>query len=72
MWRLYTDARRLSTNKARKKGRCQPKKVVSSGEMEGADLRVFLGIVDRFKKTCLATFRQHQAWIDGQVVELGV
>lgn len=39
--------------------------------MEGADLRVFLGIVDRFKKTCLATFRQHQAWIDGQVVELG-
>ena len=31
------------------------------GEMEGADLRVFLGIVERFKKSCLITFRQNQA-----------
>ena len=29
--------------------------------MEGADLRVFVGIVERFKKSCLITFRQNQA-----------
>ena len=32
-----------------------------SGEMEAADLRVFLGIVERFKKSLVATLRQNQA-----------
>ena len=46
---------------------CLPRR--NSSEMEGADLRVFLGIVDRFKKTCLATFRQHQGFGSVEVEE---
>lgn len=42
----------------------------SASEMEGADLRVFLGIVERFKKSCLTTFRQNQGFGFHEVEEL--
>lgn len=42
----------------------------SASEMEGADLRVFLGIVERFKKSCLITFRQNQGFAFHEVEEL--
>ncbi|CAK9005871.1 unnamed protein product [Durusdinium trenchii] len=42
----------------------------SHGEMEGADLRVFLGIIERFKKSSLVTLRKNQGFTSVEVFEL--
>eukprot|EP00434_Breviolum_minutum_P037071 symbB.v1.2.032858.t1/scaffold4004.1/size46501/2 len=48
---------------------CLPRR--NSSEMEGADLRVFLGIVDRFKKTCEVTSAPSNRWPSGRFFHRG-
>ncbi|CAJ1383291.1 unnamed protein product [Effrenium voratum] len=42
----------------------------SASEMDGANLRVFLGVVERFKKSCLPTFRKNQGFSSVELEEL--